>query len=172
MMPSTAIPDLWPEQIAETTEASPVSILNEQAARLSDKTQGLVEGEVSTAAIPPVSPLYRGSSFIYKSSIGEAHEIPQAIAPEGPTLVHSFYVKAPALDNYRFLLLTVLHGRKLYPLALSYMITNEKVAAGSKDEFFQRLGQFLSRAETIDLIQTLREQARTVKASEKLEDEE
>lgn len=164
--------DLWPEQIAETTQVSPVSILNEQASLLSEKTQGLVEGEVTTAAIPPISPLRRENSFVYLSSIGEAHETPKGIAPKEPTLVHSFYVKVPALDNYRFLLLTVLHGHKPYPLALSYSITDQKVGVKSEDEFLHWLKEFLSCPETISLIQSLREQARTVKNSEESQDPE
>ncbi len=160
---TSPIPDLWPEQIAETDQVSPFSILKEQAALLGEKTQGFVEGEVTTAAIPPISPLSRGNSVIYLSSIGEAHEVPKAVAPKEPTLVHSFYVKVPALDNYRFLLLTVLHGHKPYPLALSYGITDEKVGATSEEEFLHWLREFLCRQETLNLIQSLKEQARAAK---------
>jgi hypothetical protein len=158
---TSPIPDLWPEQIAESDQVSPLSILNEQAALLGKKTQGFVEGEVARAAIP-MSPLHRGNSLIYLSAIGEAHEVPKAMAPKEPTLVYSFYLKVPALDNYRFLLLTVMHGHEFYPLALSYMITNESVSAKSEEEFLHWLGQFLARKETVSLIQSLREQARAV----------
>jgi len=167
---ASPIPDLWPEQIAETTEVSPVSILNGQAALLGEKTQGFVEGEVTYAKIPPMSPLSRDDSWGYLSAIGELHEIPKAIALKEPTLVYSFYVKAPALDNYRFLLLTVLHGHKYYPSVLSYMITNESVRADSKDDFLHWLGEFLSRQETVSLIQSLREQARTTKKAHESQD--
>lgn len=40
--------DLWPDNIAETTMVTPVSILKEQAALLGEKTKQLVKGEVVT----------------------------------------------------------------------------------------------------------------------------
>ena len=157
--------DLWPKEFAPPTQVSPVAILREQAELLGEKTGGVVEGEVTTAAIPPISPLSRKNSFIYLSSIGEAHEVPKGNAPNEPTLVHSFYVQVPALDNYRFLLLTVLHGNRFYPLSMSYTITNDNVRADSEDEFLHWLGEFLSRGDTILLIQSLMAQVATVSKS-------
>ena len=138
---ASPIPDLWPEQIAETTEVSPVSILNGQAALLGEKTQGFVEGEVTYAKIPPTSPLSRDDSWGYLSAIGELHEIPKAIALLGTNARLFVLREVPALDNYRFLLLTVLHGHKYYPSVLSYMITNESVRADSKDELSALVGR-------------------------------
>ena len=147
--------DLWPEEIAVPTIAPPVAILREQAELLAAKTRGLVEGEVTTAAIPPISPLHRKNELIFKSSVGEAHEIPKAIAPKEPTLVHSFYLRVPALDNYRFLLLTVMHGREYYPLSISYYIDHVHVQAKSEPEFLQLLRDFLSHENTIRFIKEL-----------------
>ena len=161
---SQPIPDLWPE-IRPATQTAPVAILREQADRLAEKTVGLVEGEVNTASIPPVAPLSRGDSVVYLSSIGEAHEIRKAIAPKDASLVHSLYLKVPSLDNYRCLLVTVIHGRQYYPLSISYALTDQQVRADSENEFLQFLKQFLSDKATKDLIEALMAQVPTAKQS-------
>ncbi len=93
--------------------------------------------------------------MIYRSSLGEAHQVPKAVGPTEPTFVHSFYLKVPALDNYQFLLLTVMHGREYYPLSISYYIDRVHVRAKSKEEFLELLRGFLSHNDTIHLIQSL-----------------
>jgi UDP-2,3-diacylglucosamine pyrophosphatase LpxH len=146
--------DFWPDDIAVTTLVPPVAILREQASLLGEKTKGMVEGEVTTTKIPPSAHLSKNASTVFLSE-GNRYDIPKSFALKEPTLVHSFYVKVPALDNYRYLLLTVLHGPELYPLALSYLITDEAVEARSYDEFVQLLRGLLSRDETVRLIQSL-----------------
>ncbi|MCZ6675995.1 MAG: hypothetical protein O7E52_01970 [Candidatus Poribacteria bacterium] len=46
------IPDLWPDDIAVTNDLKPpVAILRQQAALLGEKTQNLVEAEISSSSI-------------------------------------------------------------------------------------------------------------------------
>ena len=53
--------DLWPENIAESNLVTPVTILKEQAARLGEKTQQLVTGEVVTTGF--------GTMFVHTFNI-------------------------------------------------------------------------------------------------------
>jgi hypothetical protein len=44
--------DLWPEDVTVTDVLPPVAIMRQQAALLGDKTQNLVQAEVTTKAAP------------------------------------------------------------------------------------------------------------------------
>lgn len=82
--------NLWPEDIAVVETKAPVTILREQASLLSRQTKGIVEGEV--VRIP--------------DDLG--------MQPFG----YAFQIKAPALGDYRFLLLKIAHDVTMYPLRI------------------------------------------------------
>jgi len=79
---ATQIPDLWPDLAAEAT-VTPVAILRAQAANLSTRTNGLLEGRVTTG----FEPLGGGRS----------------------RLRHAFQIVVPAFGGYTYQLLEVLH---------------------------------------------------------------
>ena len=83
-----AIDDLWPNDIAPTMEqVPPVTILKQQAALLGRNMKNVIEGEVETDT-----------------------------ADFQRFLRHTFYLVAPALNFYRYPLLTVEHDvTKMYP---------------------------------------------------------
>ena len=154
--------DLWPEDIAVSTIVPPVGILREQAALLGEKTGGLVDGQVVSISVPPSDFLlgipssspYSVSSSSYAAIYGGASAIPKE-----PMIIHSLYLKVPALDNYRCLLLTVRHGPDLYPLELSYWSTDKWELCGTEESFVARLQEFLTRPETVRLVHSLIAQA-------------
>lgn len=80
--------NLWPNNISETNDVSPVSLLREQANLLGEKTKNLVVADVS-----------RGSF-------------------DNQNFVYHFYIVAPTLNNYRYRLFTVEHGIEMYPLTI------------------------------------------------------
>jgi len=82
--------NLWPEDIAVVETKAPVTILKEQASLLSRQTKGIVEGEVTQ--VP--------------DSAGER--------PFG----YGFHIKAPALGDYRYLLLKIAHDVTMYPILI------------------------------------------------------
>ncbi|MFN0124354.1 MAG: hypothetical protein ACKV2V_27965 [Blastocatellia bacterium] len=74
----------------------------------------------------------------------------------GPTLIHTFTLVAPAMDNYQYALLGVSHPAfELYPVNIQYFPTNAGLAARAQDEFLERLGQYLSTEKTRNIIQSL-----------------
>lgn len=87
-----AIDDLWPDDIAPTIEqVPPVTILKQQAALLGRRTKNVIEGEVKTEA-----------------------------ANSRGFLRHTFYLVAPALNFYRYPLLTVEHPvTTMYPAKIT-----------------------------------------------------
>ncbi len=76
------IPDLWPTAALKTTVLTPIAILRTQATCLSQKTQGLLVGDVTVTA-----------------------------AENGQNQV-SLFVVVPALNNYRHRLMTVQYRRE------------------------------------------------------------
>ncbi len=83
----TTIPDLWPELTADSAIAAPESILRTQAELLSEKTRGLVVGEVQSERF-------------------------------GGGLLHSLFLRVPALEDYSTILLQIKQPLDLYPLRL------------------------------------------------------
>jgi hypothetical protein len=80
--------DLWPDNISSPTiKKAPVTILREQGTLLGRKTSNLVEGEIRLEA-PPTPDHFR----------------------------YVFYLAAPALGDYRYRLLEILHSADLYKL--------------------------------------------------------
>jgi len=80
--------NLWPEDIAVVETKAPVTILKEQASLLSSQTKGIVEGEVTPIPDP----------------LGEK------------PFAYGFRIKAPALGDYRYLLLSIAHDVPMYPI--------------------------------------------------------
>ncbi len=91
-MSTTAIPDLWPEDI-RVDVIDPIAILRVQEAALTNKTHGLLRAEVR--------------SFEKKEQDKEY----------GAAITHNFDLIAPALGEYRVTLLRAIHSTALiYPV--------------------------------------------------------
>ena len=138
--------DLWPDDIAYVKTKAPVAILREQASLLGQKTQNLVEAKVETQ---------------------------DSIQPE--IFAYNFYIVAPALGYYRFLLFTIAHSIELYPLEMRIdekifwdvfsdasvfsIVDEEKLKIGSEDEFLQVLKKIFDAGKTRRIISVLLAQA-------------
>lgn len=122
--------DLWPTNISVLPDLrTPVSILREQASLLGEKTSNLVEGEVRSQGD-------KNSQF-----------------------VHTFFLIAPALDNYRYPLFTVTHKVELYPLSINF--SNVGVHVNQEEDFIEQLKKIFSDERTMKVIQALIAQSRS-----------
>jgi hypothetical protein len=70
-------------------------------------------------------------------------------------LHYQFYLRAPALDNYAYLLLTVVHPVHLYPVTLIAETTGEEYRADSQEQFVEKLRAILSSPETVKVVESL-----------------
>jgi hypothetical protein len=84
----------WPNEILQTSAKPPAVILREQAENLTEMTTGALVGEVTTIGV--------GSGRIG----------------------HSPAIVVPALNDYRYTLVTVYHGPELYPVNLKCLPTD------------------------------------------------
>ena len=82
--------NLWPEDITVVETKAPVTILKEQASLISRQTKGIVEGEVT--------------------------QIPDPLGDQ--PFGYGFHLKAPALGDYRYLLLSIVHDVTMYPILI------------------------------------------------------
>jgi hypothetical protein len=138
---SSAIDNLWPEEIASPTEeVPPITILKQQASLLGQMTRNIVEAEVETA-----------STDI-----------------EG-VLRHTLYLVAPALNFYRYPLLDVEHKiTSMYPARIKVRSAEkqqkdirddiwdfQKSPADNEEEFKDKLKSVFADEETKRIIGVL-----------------
>lgn len=76
------------------------------------------------------------------------------------SLVHEFYVVAPALDHYRYHLLTVAHGIELYPLEM-WPARGDTAQVDDEGAFVERLGSFLASEHTLNIVRSLYSQSQS-----------
>lgn len=106
--------DLWPE-ITDDKTISPKALMLEQAESLTNKTNKILLGRISTSG------------------------------QKAKKLQYNFTIVAPALDNYTYLLFVVHHGLTYYPLSFvvgntSKSIDNEESFIASMKDLFNSEG--------------------------------
>lgn len=138
--------DFWPADLAAVgTAVTPVSILKEQAAILSERTQGLVTGEVVSMPLAP----------------GESSSLDFMVGAPKCEFRGRFFLLVPALDNYRYSLLEVFYPiAGGYPMVLEFSPTQERIKIVSQQHFYSELKRLLSCEKTVTIIRSLIDQAR------------
>ena len=126
------IPDLWPEDINdESNLVMPIQILREQAAALTQRTKGIIEGEVR-------SPKSSDDSF-----------------------VHEFVLVAPTLDGYAHRLIVIIHTIAGYPVEVHSRALGKRRIVDSQDDFLGCLREIFNHPETKQIIQALIAQSKS-----------
>jgi hypothetical protein len=124
------MPDLWPVDLdlaPSVDEDAPVALLREQARHLKNRTNGQIEGFVSTDKWE--------TDFL-----------------------HSFFLVVPVLDNYSYLLLTVIHSLPFYPVTVRAPVMEKEFKAEDREQLEDVLRQVFSSPETKRVIWVLRTQ--------------
>jgi hypothetical protein len=78
------------------------------------------------------------------------------------TIQHTFYIVAPALQNYRYELLSVIQDVLYYPLKIThrgYYFPLEDKKVETEAEFIERIREIFNDQETIDIISSLYSQS-------------
>lgn len=127
--------NLWPSDIADIKAETPLSILRAQANALTQVTRGVVSGEVETAATDR-DPWGVVINMMARRNAVETGEAPDLV-PTRTGFRHSFYVVAPALKNYRHLLLEVWHDITLYPIMIKSASDHSKWAELADEKQFK-----------------------------------
>jgi hypothetical protein len=115
--------DLWPDLTGEPSVKAPLLILREQAAKLGAKTSNIIEAEVT--AYP---------------------------TPDGQLSIR-FTLKAPALNGYEYVLLTIRQPVDLYPVYLTEDFFGDTVK--NEQEFKHFLGELFKSDRTVQIISSL-----------------
>lgn len=133
------IENLWGEIMAKGGSLSAKSILNQQAKYLSDMTRNFLVGEVRIIKATPTNP-----DFIFSSN----HSV----------LKYELLIKAPTL-GYQFVLLSVQHDLKGYPIILIDELNNQKFELSDENSFKDCLSHILGSDSTKRALQTLLSQS-------------
>lgn len=121
---TTAIQDLWPAEFGSEEVTPPVTILRQQATILGRRTRNLVEGDVVTEGTPTGS------------------------------FKHTFYLTAPALDDYRYCLFYIHHEIKFYPLSIS-SCSGTGITCFDENQLLQALKDHFASDETRQVMSAL-----------------
>jgi len=133
------IRNLWPTEIEVTSVTPPVTILGQQATMLGSITKNIILGDV-------------------KARESEEYDFS-----------YIFYIVAPALNNYRYKLLTIYHNIDLYPVTVQVeesiykevpkRATGERIPnsifAISEDEFTKALKAIFNSSKAKKVISAL-----------------
>lgn len=157
-----ATTDLWPSDFGGVGETSPLVILRQQATLLSQKTKNVVQGEIRTEPV---------QKFLSRSEkeVGDnkpAHGwynpavagVSQGSFVQTGELRHTFYLKVPALENYRYQLLTVTSNPLEYPVRVEAKDVDE--VCESESAYIDVLRQILSSEHTVRIVRNLMEQVK------------
>jgi len=131
--------NLWPEFAFEAVR-TPVAILQEQANELGQRTQNILVGDIiNTEALD--------------DRTGEA------------VIIYQFFIKAPALSNFRFLLLRLVQGTALFPVTLSFDPVNKRFENLDEEAFREKLRYVFHHEKTAEIIKSLYAQSVQLKGS-------
>ena len=141
---SEATHDLWPDVVDVTSVVPPVIVLKEQASLLGERTKGLVRAEVEST----------------EQAAEQIEKYLDDVLPVESRVVysHTLYLVAPALDNYRYSLLSVTHDFLPYPCDARFHPRQEDDFPRhipNPMELVEWLAHRLRRTETVRLIQAL-----------------
>lgn len=131
---ATAQTNLWPDFKAVDI-ITPVTILRQQAALLEKKTNGLVVAEVRSG-------IDYGSNTMV---ISQGQAVP---------LLHTFYLIAPALENYRYQLFRIKQSIDLYPIEFKDSPCDD-VTVTNESEFYEELKKIFASEKTKKMIELL-----------------
>jgi hypothetical protein len=132
--------DLWPMMTeTATTQNTPVSILRRQADLLQKKTDGMVEAYVKSRQL-------------------EIGEVLSAVIHLGlnreNAFAYSFYLVAPALENYQYLLFWMIQPIEMYPLLIKDSPEGD-IEVESEDVFIAALRAIFAHEKTQRVIQAM-----------------
>jgi len=125
--------NLWPD-IEIDDVINPVNFLKEQGKYLEEITKGVLTYYIAKKA-------YKHGDW-----------------PSKEAILYDFYIQAPFLDDYRFLLFRVGHDLiDNYPIKIDtmHMQEQERYTAKSQEEFEEILGKILGSDQTRSIVSTL-----------------
>lgn len=137
-MDTTDNKSLWPDFNFDEVR-TPLAVLQEQANELGSKTKNIIVGEIITT-----------EAFDEKTN--------QMV------LIYQFYIKAPILSNYRYLLFRLLQKNSLYPVDIFFDPDKPKIENITEDEFTDKLRDIFSNPKTEEIIKSLYAQSIQMKS--------
>ena len=127
--------NMWGEIVEPSNAKTPTAILREQAAILNQLTRGILIGSIEQVSTP------------------------------NNTLIYDFAITAPAINNYKFSILTVQYSITIYPLTLTDHTTQVQRQCLNEEAFTTTLKSVLSSTQVRKVISGLLIQSRDNQAA-------
>ncbi|HTY88633.1 MAG TPA: hypothetical protein VMB80_14290 [Candidatus Acidoferrum sp.] len=134
--------NMWGELIEPAQARTPTAILREQAAMLNQLTRGVL--------------------------IGSVEQEPTT----NNTLIYTFSITAPAINNHKFAILTLQYSLTIYPLALTDHTTQVQRQCLNEENFTSTLKSILSSTQVRRVIAALLIQSRDNRLAQNLVDKD
>ena len=131
--------NLWP-QFEFDAVTTPVAILQEQANALGEQTQNILVGDII-------------NTEAWNDQTGQ------------PEIIYQFFIKAPALSNFRWLLLRLVQGTALFPVSIYFDPVNERFDNLDEEQFREKLRYVFHHAKTVEIINSLYAQSVQLKGN-------
>ena len=103
---------------------------------------------------PPLTLLREQANHLSQQSKGLLEGL-VSTTKDGDNFVHSFYVVAPSLDNYTYLLFAVNHPVQLYPAQFFTDSAEPPLRSASPEQFQEHLKTVLNSERTLRVIRAL-----------------
>ncbi|MBP0018505.1 MAG: hypothetical protein J7647_13270 [Cyanobacteria bacterium SBLK] len=138
---NTNAENLWGDIPTSEDMRTPSTILREQASKLTELTQGLLEGEVV---------------FIPYDNISFAHKLYERLDPNQQKFYGTLRIKVPSLANYTYSLLEIGYSIQAYPVFVRNLAGEDsKQECANEEEFKVVLRGILSSDEVKRVIAIL-----------------
>jgi hypothetical protein len=109
---------------------TPVAIQREQANGLGQRTQNILVGDI-----------------INTNALDEQ--------TDEPVIIYQFFIKAPTLSNFRFLLLRLAQGTTLFPVKIHLSPADERFEYLDEEGFCEKLRYVFHHEKTAEIIKSL-----------------
>ena len=140
---SANLRDLWPEFLpGQNGHTPPIVILREQASLLEGKTNGLVKASVNS------------NKMLGDLDWSEKELDDMLSGDRSKSIIHSFWLIAPSLENYRYRLFRVIQPIEMYPLDVIESPIGE-IKAASEDQLLAALRNIFTSEKTQRVITAL-----------------
>lgn len=104
--------------------------------------------------VTPVS-ILREQAALLGEKTGNLVQAEVKTSSNGPSVIHSFILIAPAMNGYRYRLLSAVHNVEVYPLNITFEPTSASRSVKTEQEFTEYLRELLSSEKTINIVKSL-----------------
>lgn len=114
--------------------------------------------DIGTATLQTPLAILKQEAALLGQKTGQLVTAEVVTQAQQDSFIHSFFLIAPALDNYRYQLFRIQHGVSFYPMTV--FLGGARDSVTSESQFLESLRAILSSPTTKNIVQSLIAQAK------------